>query len=212
MRRRFRLLNVLSAATAISVGLITMIGLLAKEGLPATLASVILQLFIVVAALALILGLLNLLGVHFGKITRRENGMLYSLVTILSAVGVIAVYALNPKGDDGLEIRDVVFESVQVSLEAALGGLIFFFLVYAAYRMMRTGISASGCYFVTALIVVLLGAIPFRGSDAFADLRTWLMEVPVTAGARGILIGIGLGTVTVGLRVLIGQERAYREE
>lgn len=209
---RFRLLNVFAAATAASVALITLAGLLIEEGLPETLASFTLQMFIMVAALALLLGLMNLLGVHLGKITRRENGMFYSLVTILSAVGVIAVYALNPEGDNGIEIRDVVFESVQVSLEAALGGLVFFFLVYAAYRMMRQRISASGCYFTVALVLVLLGAIPLSSTTVFEDLRRWLMEVPVTAGARGILVGIGLGTVTVSLRVLVGQERAYREE
>lgn len=212
MRRRFRILNAFAAATAVSVGIVTLIGLLAEDGLPATLASVSLQLFIVVAALALVLGLLNLLAVHLGKLTRRENGMFYSLITILSAAGVIAVYALNPKGDDGIELRDVVFESVQVSLEAALGGLIFFFLVYAAYRLLRKGLTVNGCYFITALLIVLMGSIAFPGSDAFADLKDWLMRVPVTAGTRGILIGIAIGTVTVGLRVLTGQERAFREE
>ncbi len=209
---RFRLLNLLAASIAAGVMLVTLAGLLSEEGIPATFADVTLQLFIVTAALALLLGLANLLTVHFGKITRRENGMLYSLVTILSAAGVIAVYALNPKGDDGQEIRDTVFEAVQVSLEAALGGLLFFFLVYAAYRMMRQRVSASGCYFTAALILVLLGAIPLSDTTALVDLRNWLMEFPVTAGTRGILIGIGLGIVTVSLRVLIGQERAYREE
>jgi cell division protein FtsW (lipid II flippase) len=209
---RFRLLNILAASIAAGVMLVTLAGLLSEEGIPANFADVTLQLFIVTAALALLLGLINLLTVHLGKITRRENGMLYSLVTILSAAGVIAVYALNPKGEDGEEIRDVVFESVQVSLEAALGGLLFFFLVYAAYRMMRQRVSASGCYFTAALVLVLLGAIPLNDTPVLVDLRNWLMEFPVTAGTRGILIGIGLGIVTVSLRVLIGQERAYREE
>ncbi|MBZ0307510.1 MAG: hypothetical protein K8I82_15700, partial [Anaerolineae bacterium] len=73
-------------------------------------------------------------------------------------------------------------------------------------------VSASGCYFTAALVLVLLGAIPLNDTPVLVDLRNWLMEFPVTAGTRGILIGIGLGIVTVSLRVLIGQERAYREE
>ena len=36
------------------------------------------------------------------------------------------------------------------------------------------------------------------------------MTVPVSAGARGMLLGIALATVVTGLRVLLGQDRSYR--
>jgi hypothetical protein len=38
------------------------------------------------------------------------------------------------------------------------------------------------------------------------SLRDWLLAVPTTAGARGILLGTTLGTLMVGLRVLVGVE------
>jgi hypothetical protein len=57
---------------------------------------------------------------------------------------------------------------------------------------------------------VLLGWIPLDNTEAFADVRNWLVEVPVSAGTRGILIGVALGTVTVGVRVLVGQDRSFR--
>jgi hypothetical protein len=37
------------------------------------------------------------------------------------------------------------------------------------------------------------------------------MAVPVSAGARGILLGIALATVVIGVRALIGQDRSYRD-
>ncbi|MCZ2098096.1 MAG: hypothetical protein LC121_17870 [Anaerolineae bacterium] len=43
------------------------------------------------------------------------------------------------------------------------------------------------------------------------EIRQWLLAVPVSAGARGILLGIALATVVTGVRVLIGQDRSYRE-
>jgi hypothetical protein len=45
----------------------------------------------------------------------------------------------------------------------------------------------------------------------FTIVRDWLLAVPVSAGARGILLGIALATVVTGVRVLIGQDRSYRD-
>jgi hypothetical protein len=47
--------------------------------------------------------------------------------------------------------------------------------------------------------------IPFI-SDEVADLLT---EVFASAGARGLLIGVGLGTVATGLRILMGADRPF---
>jgi hypothetical protein len=38
------------------------------------------------------------------------------------------------------------------------------------------------------------------------------MAVPVTAGARGILLGIALGATAAGLRILFGIEHPYAPE
>jgi len=115
------------------------------------------------------------------------------------------------KGDlRGEQVSVRVFESVQVSLESALAGLVLFFLVFAAYRLMRRRVTVWSVVFSVAVVIVLLGWIPLKKTDALADVRDWIVRVPVSAGARGILIGVGLGTVTVGVRVLAGQDRSFR--
>lgn len=214
MRRRFRLLNVLAAVIAISFAIVTIGGLYASSNIAEVLTAVLLQIVIVTAAVAVIIGILNLLTVHWGRLRRLERGAFYSLVVIASAAAVIVVHFLDIRTNDAAEkpISGAIFEAVQVSLESALAGLMFFFLVYAAYRMMRDRVTISGCLFTMAVLVILGGWLPMRDLEALQNLREWLLEVPVTAGARGLLIGIALGTVTVSLRVLIGQERAYREE
>jgi hypothetical protein len=205
-----RLINLLSAVTAVSAAIVTMVTLLSKNEDMEVLTALILQTVLVTVALALLIGLWNLLNVHMSKLGRRERGWPYSLLTIAAALAVLLIRAADVKVD-GESLSDALFEAVQVSLESALAGLLFFFLVYAAYRMLRERVTFNGCLFLVALLIVLLGAIPLGGLDAFVGLRDWLLEFPVTAGARGILIGVALGTITVGLRVLIGQERAYRE-
>jgi hypothetical protein len=46
-------------------------------------------------------------------------------------------------------------------------------------------------------------------SPALPALRAWLLAVPVTAGMRGILLGIALGTIATALRVLLAVDRPY---
>jgi hypothetical protein len=109
------------------------------------------------------------------------------------------------------ETNQLLLETVQVSVESALAGLIVFALVYGAYRMMRRRVTWSAVLFTLALLIILIGALPLPQVGWLTQLRGWLLAVPVSAGARGILLGIALATVVTGVRVLIGQDRSYRE-
>jgi hypothetical protein len=51
----------------------------------------------------------------------------------------------------------------------------------------------------------LLGNIP--GLSDF--VRPYLAQVIAVGGARGILLGVALGTLTTGLRILFGADRPY---
>jgi hypothetical protein len=211
--RRYRFLNLIWAAFASAIALITMAGLFATDGWLEGLIAVGLQVVVVTSALAILIGILNLLGVHLGRFRHFQKGWFYSLIVIAAAATVIAVRVLDLRTsdtDESVSLR--LFDAVQVSLESALAGLMFFFLVYAAYRMMSKRVTWSGCLFISALLIVLMGWLPVQGSVFLENIRNWLLEVPVTGGARGILIGIALGTVTVGLRVFVGQDRVYREQ
>jgi hypothetical protein len=214
--RRNRFIHIVATVTVISSGIVMLIGLASKPGtMPADLASFNMQLVVVTAAIAVLIGLLNLLAVHLGRFVRTEHGWPYSIIVLLATVAVIVVWILDraeiwPDDLEGERVSPRVFEAVQVSLESALAALLVFFLVYAAYRLMRREVTVWHLLFTAALMIVLLGWIPVESAEALVDIREWLVEVPVSAGARGLLIGVGLGTVTVGVRVLIGQDRSFR--
>lgn len=216
MRRRHRLVSLLATVTLISAALVTLIGLLSEPGTTeAGLGQFLVQLMSVIAAVAVVVGVANLLTVHLGRARQREHGWPYSALVLAAAAAVLVLRALDRaevwSGDlAGEELSLRVFETVQVSLEAALASLVLFFLVYAAYRLMRRRITPWYVLFAAAVVFVLLGWIPLENAEALADLHDWVVRVPVSAGARGLLIGVGLGTIVVGLRVLLGQERAVR--
>jgi hypothetical protein len=136
-------------------------------------------------------------------------------VLIVSALAVIILTILERAHvlTGQPSATSVLLESVQVSIESALAGLVLFALVYGAYRMMRRRITLGATLFTVVLLILLIAALPLTtpGTGALAIIRDWLMAVPVSAGSRGILLGIALATVVIGVRVLTGQDRSYRE-
>lgn len=212
---RVRPLAALATAIVIGVGAITLAGLLIGEdsGPLFLVSSLFLRLVVVTAGMTVLIGILNLVGVHLTRITRRRHGWPYSLVMFASLVGVIALTVSERAANtpDSQANSLMLLETVQVSIESALVGLVAFALVYGAYRMMRRRVTWTALLFTLAVLVVLVGALPLPGLSAAAEVRAWLLAVPVNAGARGILLGIALAVVVAGVRVLIGQDRSYRE-
>jgi hypothetical protein len=224
---RIRFGALLPSAIAIGFGLLTLVGLLATSdgvllGIPVDIfkifSALFLQIVVITVALTVLIGVLNLVGVHFGRVTGRKRGLLYSLVLLISFFAVIILTIIERLGTPPVAgertTSMILLETVQVSIESALAGLLVFALVYGAYRMMRRRITWTGVLFVAVMLAVLLGEIAARGvfdSPLLADFRTWLSNVPVSAGARGILLGIALATIVTGVRVLTGQDRSYRE-
>jgi hypothetical protein len=157
------------------------------------------------AAVALVLGILNLLSVHLRRIFR---GNFYSLVLV---IGLLATLVLGFTGLFGGAAT--IFNYVQAPLEAALGALLAFFLFFAALRLLHRNHNLWTVLFVVTVILVLLGitSMPAFLSDIFTSINDYISLIFVSAGIRGILIGVALGTITVTLRIIFGSEQPYNK-
>jgi hypothetical protein len=169
------------------------------------LAGVILLLTTTVIAVTIVIGIFNLLTVHIRRVFRREGGWLNSLVLMLSFLAALGLYVIDRAQSM------ILLEDVQVAVESALAGLLYFSLVYGAYRLLHNRVTLPRIIFVLSMLVVLLGSLALPGLDILADFGALWSALPVSAGARGILLGIALATVVTGLRILLGQDRSYRE-
>lgn len=210
-----RLGAAITTAIALGFGLVTLAGLLAGNNISflGALTNLLLQIVVITSAVAVLIGIWNLFTVHAARIVRRRGGWGYSIVLLVSAFGVIGVTLLERANvlSSKPALSVVLLENVQVAIESALSGLILFALVYGAYRMMRRRVTWGALLFTLVLLALLIGALPLPGFGLLVSIRDWLLAVPVSAGARGILLGIALATVVTGVRVLIGQDRSYRE-
>lgn len=202
----------LASALTFGIGLVVILGLLLPDDtlLPPSsvvvvrsVTSVLLQLTTITAGLAILIGILNLVLVHLSRLLKRERGFIYSLVLLASFIAVILTYLF------ARDINTLLLENVQRTIESALAGLLFFALVYGAYRIMRHQVTWANTLFVLVILVMLVAALPYH-IPALADFRAWLMAIPISAGARGLLLGIALATLVTGVRVLTGVDRSYR--
>lgn len=192
---------------AICVGLIVLAGYFIP-GL-GFLRDTLVKWAVILGGAALLVGVVNLLTVHWNKVQQRNKGAVYSAVLIFSFFITVIVVGLD--GPTGNWSR-WLFENIQVPVEASLLALLSVTLAYAAMRLLQRRRDVFSIIFILAMLLALLGTAPlyWLGEVTFlSDLKSWLANVPATAGARGILIGVALGTVATALRILMGTDRPY---
>jgi len=203
-----KILPVANAIVAVVSGLLVLLGYF-FPGVFGGLQSMLIGWAIILAAFALLLGIFNLGMVHWKKIGKDGSGSIYSIVLLISLAVTIVLAGLNgPTGTLSLWI----FNTFQVPVEISLLAILAVVLVYAAARLVLRRPSWYTILFLVTVVVVLLGSVPlfFLGEVAvLTSVRGWLAQVPAVAGARGLLLGVALGTVATGLRILMGVDRAY---
>ncbi|MGH2523130.1 MAG: hypothetical protein ACRDH2_11555 [Anaerolineales bacterium] len=205
----------LATSIAIAAGLLTLLGyfLPLLSGIRVSL----LALASLLAAVAVWVGVINLFLVHSKKLTRRSPGWAYSIFTLLGLVGVIVVNIafalLRLDSGPASPANQFIFRYLQTTVGSAIAGLLVFFLVFAGYRVLNRQPSFITFVFVIVVVISLVGfiALPVGLPDlsVLRELRIWIAQVPAVAGARGLLLGIALGVVATGLRVLLALDRPY---
>jgi len=205
-----KLKGLLSTAVAITTGLIVLVGYFVEIPILVNLRITILNWVILLAAVALFVGLFNLLAVHADKIRNKQKGGIYSLVLIFSLLTTL-ILGLWLRPDHAL--MALIFNAIQLPVETSLMAMLVVTLTYASIRLLRRRNNLISIIFLVTALLILLGTapLPFVGYvPILSDLiRPFIAQVLAAAGARGILIGVALGSLTTGLRVLFGADRPY---
>ncbi len=166
---------------------------------------------ILLSAAALLLGILNLLAAHMHKVTEQEDGWPYSALLIIILLGTLVLGLIF--GPDNRVVLSL-FEYIQLPVESTLMALLAVSLAVAGVRMVARRRDVYSLIFIFTALLVLLGTAPwpFGGGGLtgyFGWLRNWLAQVWAAGAARGIVLGIALGAIATGLRVLLGADRPY---
>jgi len=161
----------------------------------------------IIYAFALIVGVVGLIRYHARRISRREKGWIYNFVTIASLVLMSFLGFAFGRADGGSFMW--LFNYTMAPMQASVFSLLAFFVASAAYRGFQA--RNTDAIFLLASTVFIMFGIASLGSNipVFSNIANWILLNPSMTARRGIFIGVGLGTIAVSLRVILGVERTY---
>lgn len=205
---KLNLKAVFLAAIAVGSGLVVLLGYFVSLPMLVGVRVAFLRWAAVLTGLALLIGVVNLLRVHWRKIVERQSGAFYSIILLLAffvTVGVVGFFGPASAAAAWL------FRYVQLPLEASLLAILAVALAFAVARLPYRRLNLFSFIFVATVLFTLVSAISIPGLELplLQQARQWLIQVVSLAGARGILLGVALGMVATGLRVLISADRPY---
>ncbi len=179
---------------------------------------------IVVGSFTVLLGIFNLLQMHFKSISRKRPGWGSSLALIVSFFAIMTLGFLKDalKGQGAAvsgNFYDILFEGFLTSLNSTMFSLVAFYIVSAAYRAFRIR-STEAALMMAAATIIMLALVPvgavltswlptegFFSAFRLERLGYWLLTSPNMAAQRAVSFGIGVGALAMSLRIWLSLER-----
>lgn len=205
-----------STAVAIGVGVIVLAGYFIPSF--TNIRFILLRTGLVLSAVALLVGIINLITVHLKKLGADSENSGYSLILVIAllatlVIGIIDMVQTYLVGKPNFQMTSWIFKNIQLPIESSLLAVTAVSLTYAAASILRKRMDLFSITFFFVVLLILLGSfsIPPATVPFLRVIREWILRVPALGGARGLLIGIALGTITTGIRILMGTDRPYGE-
>ncbi len=164
---------------------------------------------IIIAGMAVLVGIFNLVAVQMEKIRTRQKGGAYGALLIISLVATF-VFGLVLEPNNSY-LRLLAVDTIVVPVEASLMAILAVTLIYASIRLLRRRADMMSIVFLVMAVIFLIVTMPtpLGALTPLQDSIAQAMGMFSNGGARGLLIGIALGTLLTGLRVLFGVDRPY---
>jgi hypothetical protein len=203
-------MRIFTAAFAIAAGFIVLLGYFFPTQLE-PFRLLLVDWAILIAGMAVLVGIFNLVAVQMEKIRTRQKGGMYGVILIVSLLITFGSgLVLGPADPSYMRLT---MDAIIVPVEASLMAILVVTLLYASIRLLRRRVDVMSVLFLVVAVVFLIAIMPTpfgpllgeRGNQAVVNFLGTFSH----GGTRGLLIGIALGTLLTGLRVLFGIDRPY---
>lgn len=200
-------MRVFTAAVAMASGLIVLLGYFYPLDALTQLRIMLTDWAIIIAAMAVLVGIANLIFVQVDRIRARQKNSIYGALLVLSLIGTFGLgLVFGPEHP----LMRLAVDAVIVPVEASLMAILAVTLVYASIRLLRRRADVMTVIFLLVAVIFLIAIMPTPFGPIPGD---WIIlqfaGMFSRGGARGLLIGIALGTLLTGIRVLFGIDRPY---
>ena len=203
-------MRLFATVLAIVSGIIVLLGYFYPIPILLKLRILLTNWAILIAAMTVLIGIYNIVAVHTEKIRAGQKGSANSWVLIVSLFLTIAYLIFAMLSDTQEFAMRVVADSFIVPVEASLMAILAVTLIYASIRLLGRRLDVMSIIFLVAAVLFLIAFMPTPFGPIPGDqVIAQFMNVFSTGGARGLLIGIALGVLLTGLRVIFGVDRPY---
>ena len=163
----------------------------------------------IIGSFALLLGVLNLIVVHYMKMMRGGKEAIYSVILLATFVLIVIGGFMNDYDKPG-SMYMWIFTNVYRPLSSTMFALLAFYVASAAFRAFRAKTKEATFLLISAFIV-MLGRVPVGAmiSEKIPIIANWIMAYPTSAAQSAIMMGACLGAVSVSLKIILGIERTY---
>ena len=203
-------MRILTAVVAMASGFIVLLGYFFPQDALTQVRIMLTDWAVIIAAMAVLVGIANLIFVQMDKIRKREKNSIYGTLLVLALIGTFGLgLVFGPEN----QLMRIAVDAVIVPVEASLMAILAVTLVYASIRLLRRRADVMTVIFLLIVIIFLALIMPTPFGPLLGDdLNGFVLQTLgmfSRGGARGLLIGIALGTLLTGIRVLFGIDRPY---
>ena len=153
---------------------------------------------VILAGIAALVGIVNLLRVHWMKFNTPKKRNIFSLILILSFLITFGMGLWLTPANPAFQ---KVVTHIQVPLETSLLAVLVIVLTIALIQLVRRKNNLMTIVFLCSTVVFLIlgsGLLSIFGDNTLIQqVSGFLKQLPL-AGARGILLGVALGSLTTG--------------
>jgi hypothetical protein len=203
-------MKIINTVIAIISGVIVLLGYFIPSPLIQSLRQPLLDWAVILSGIAGLIAILNLVfGVHWKRL--KENGASKGFSFVLFLAFLLTLVAGIFLGPSNSGFQKLV-TAVQVPIESSLIAVLAITMAFSSLKMLQRQRNWMGFVFFLSVVIFLIinsGVLAFTTDiPVINDMLSGFHQVPV-AGARGILLGIALGSLATGIRILIGSDRPY---
>jgi len=162
------------------------------------------------SGVAMLVAIISLVASHWQKLQQKRNPERYSILVIFGFF-LTLLFGVVMGGPGNPEFQKVVTQFI-LPVEAGLLGALAAGLIYAGMRLYRANRGWMTLVFgISTVLFLLLYSGIFTSSLDIPIIKEGLgiLQRLPDAGGRGIVIGLALGTIAAGLRILLGVDRPY---
>jgi hypothetical protein len=162
----------------------------------------------IIFVFTLLVGVVGYIKINSKKIAQTQAGWGFNLIGLAGLAVMVILGFWMGTGEKTPFLW--IFNTMQAPMQSTMFSLLAFFVASAAYRGFRARSWEAGLLLIVA-IIVMLGRVPLGNliSHWIPDSANWILRTPSMAAKRGLYIGIGLGTISTSLRIILGIERTY---